>query len=140
MTIAAYAFPETANDQTDFPTRRIIFVIPAPLQDDEEALLTRIAKALHADFVAEVTCLLHEAKSPAELPTRAIHPYTLVISFGILPESLGLWLDQEGPGLCRLEQFDFIQTATPRELIASETAKKSLWAHMLAHLDHRKPV
>ena len=135
MTLTTYEFPETPARETGQPGASVIFILPASPGDAERELLGRIATALKADPDRDVAWLIPTATDPIALPSAAGGQVRLVMSFGVTPESFGLWIDLPASGLRKLEAFTLITTISPTRLATDTHEKKLLWGHMQDFLD-----
>ena len=130
-----YHIPETINNQTAQTPNWLWMVVPTEVSSENQELLTKISAALKADFNQDVFFLKpdeHGLKSLGDIPGDKPK---LIISFGTLPEKIGLWIDLAKPGICVMEQFTFILTLTPEALNANSNAKKELWHWMQSYLE-----
>jgi len=130
-----YHIPETNNNQTAQSPKWLWMVVPTDVSSENQELLTKISAALKADFDQDVYFnkpvkedFLSLGDIPGDQPK-------LIISFGTLPEKIGLWIDLAKPGICVMEKFTFSLTLTPEALNANANAKKELWRWMQTFLE-----
>jgi hypothetical protein len=130
-----YHIPETNNSQTAQTPKWLWMVVPTDVSSENQEFLTKISAALKADFNQDVFFIKpdeHGLKSLGDIPGEKPK---LIISFGILPENIGLWIDLAKPGMRVMEQYTFILTLTPEALNANAIAKKELWRWMQTYLE-----
>ncbi len=133
-----YIIPETPNKETAKVAKWLWIVTDQPLLPSHEELLQKICEALKANFshdVKVIVCTKDENIILSDLDTEST---SLIISFGIQPSSLGIWIDLNHPGLCFLESFCFMLTISLAELINQPVAKKQLWASMQSYLHSKQ--
>ena len=129
-----YHIPESPNNQTGYEGKWLQMVVPVPVSGESLALLEKITTALKADFNRETLVLSPDENNQITLH-RTGKTRGLVISFGVSPDQLGLWIDLAKPGMCRLESFTFILTLSPESLSTHANAKKELWRCMQIFLE-----
>lgn len=136
LPFTTYQIPETPNNKTANFEHWLWVICQNPLTTAESELLDKITSALHASLDQHVFMITLAANTYTLSEVDGTKP-KLVISFGIAPEKLGLWIDQEKPGLTRLESYYFIRTKSLDALAGSAAAKKELWAAMQEYLEHQ---
>lgn len=130
-----YNIPETTFRETPLSSKWLWVVVESELSPPEEELLSKICSALKADYVKEVFQLFLSPPANISISSFAeAHP-KLIISFGVPPSTLGIWIDLSSPGVRFLETYVFILTAPLNELNSSPTAKKQLWNSMRLFLE-----
>lgn len=130
LPFSTYIIPDRTTDETVQVTKRLIFVLNESPTEQQSDLIRKISAALKADFDQDVwiSILLKESNlSLTDLVTPSIE---LIISFGVAPSTLGLWIDLSGSGIRFLEDFTFILSLPISELEKNANAKKTLWNHM----------
>lgn len=132
-----YQIPESNKDQTDHSGKWLWMVVPDAISDDQRELLDKISAALKADMNTDVFLLNCAPGETVSLSDSAESQPSLVVSFGVWPEQLGLWIDIKKPGMIILESMAFILTLAPGELAKNATAKKELWHSMQSFLQTR---
>ena len=132
-----YHIPETDDHKTAHSDQWLWMVFKKPLSEPEKDLLLKISAALKADFETNVWCVEHGTDETAALSAVTGPRPRLVISFGVPPTELGLWIDLNRPGICTLESFSFILTISPDALAEHAGAKKELWKCMQTYLENR---
>jgi hypothetical protein len=133
-----YIIPETSNKETVKVIKWLWIVTDQALLPAHEELLHKICEALKADFshdVKVIVCSKDENVILSDLDTESA---SLVISFGIQPSSLGIWIDLNHQGMRYLESFCFMLTISLAELIDQPTAKKQLWSSMQSYLHSKQ--
>jgi hypothetical protein len=130
LPFTTYNIPETAIKETPQPENWLWIVLNQPITPDQEELLQKICQALNADFAKDIfilVCSPSQSISIAELDAKKIK---LILSFGILPQSLGIWVDLVAPGIRFLEAYCFILSVPLDELLNHPGSKKQLWSSM----------
>ena len=135
LPFTTYNIPETSVRETPLPTKWLWIIVRSRLSPSDEDLLTKICSALKADFSNDVHQLSLDPDEKISITSMAEADPRLIISFGVLPSSLGIWIDLTSPGIRFLESYVFILTATPEELNNSPVAKKHLWNSMQLFLE-----
>jgi len=130
-----YHIPETKNNQTAQSLKWLWMVVPTDVSSENQELLTKISAALKADFDQDVYFNKPGEEGFFLLGDMPGDQPKLIISFGILPDKIGLWIDLAKPGICVMEKFTFILTLTPEALNANANAKKELWRWMQTFLE-----
>lgn len=133
-----YHIPETPDRQTGISGQWLWLIVRNPLSAAEEDLLQKIATALKADLSADVHRITFDPAAPVSLSTMSNQQPKLVVSFGVPPADLGLWIDMSRTGMCKLESLSFILTLPIDELAGNPTAKKALWNSMLTYMEELK--
>ncbi len=130
-----YRIPETDKHQTEDPGKWIWMIIRKPLTETDTDLLLKISSALKADFSNDVYCLQQTPNEAITLASLSQSKPKLIISFGVMPSELGLWIDLNRPGISLLESCIFILTLPVEELSKHAAAKKELWQSMQIFLE-----
>lgn len=133
-----YHIPETPDRQTGISGQWLWLIVRQPLLPAEEDLLQKISTALKANLTADVLRITFDPSSPAPLSGMSNHQPRLVISFGVPPADLGLWIDMSRTGMCKLETMSFILTLPIDELAGNPNAKKALWNCMQTYMEEPK--
>jgi len=133
-----YHIPESPDNQTGISGQWLWLIVRQPLLAAEEDLLQKISTALKADLTADVLRIIFDPSSPVPLSTMGHQHPRLVISFGVSPADLGLWIDMSRSGMCRLESMSFILTLAIDELAVNPNAKKALWNCMQTYMEELK--
>ena len=134
LPFATYNIPESTKHKTPDLPKWLMVTAREKISDENEELLRKICLALKADFDSDVSIYqVTNNEQPSVLPS---HQQTrLIVSFGVPPSSLGLWIDLNSPGIRFLESFVFILTTGIDELSMSPQAKKQLWGFMQSFLE-----
>lgn len=135
MAFTTFAFPDFPARQTGAGPGTIVFVLPATPDEETNTLLERIAGALGASLQDTVRCLVRQPGCEVSLPSFPARSRSLVISFGLPPETFGWWLETGPQDLVALEGVTLVRTLPPDRLQSDTNAKKVLWAHMQAYLE-----
>lgn len=110
-------------------------IVRQPLSTAEEDLLLKISTALKADYKADVLFIPYSSSEATSLSAISHQQPRLIISFGVAPADLGLWIDMSRPGMCVLESYSFILTLPVDVLSANTGAKKELWNCMQNYME-----
>jgi|SRR5688572_3087716 len=128
-----YNIPEAQDQRITSAEHWLCIVLGESLTAQNQDLLEKICLALKADWGTHVFILETDQEQMMSLPKN--NEFKLIISFGILPSQLALWIDLQTAGIKFLETFTFILTSTLGELSQRPAAKKQLWNAMLSYLD-----
>ncbi len=130
-----YRIPETDKNQTETSDKWLWMIIRKPLTEADTELLLKISSALKADFSLDVRFIQQPPNEEISLASLSQTKPKLIISFGVLPSELGLWIDLHRPGMSLLESCIFILTLPVEELSKHAAAKKELWQSMQIFLE-----
>ena len=130
-----YRIPETDKNQTEASNKWLWMIIRKPLTEADTELLLKISSALKADFSHDVRFIQQPSNEEISLASLSPTKPKLIISFGVLPSELGLWIDLHRPGMSFLESCIFILTLPVEELSKHAAAKKELWQSMQIFLE-----
>ena len=130
-----YRIPETDKNQTETSDKWLWMIIRKPLTEADTELLLKISSALKADFSRDVRFIQQPPNEEISLASQSPTKPKLIISFGVLPSELGLWIDLHRPGMSLLESCIFILTLPVEELSKHAAAKKELWQSMQIFLE-----
>ncbi|HZV71752.1 MAG TPA: hypothetical protein VFG10_19515 [Saprospiraceae bacterium] len=125
-----YIIPETSNKETANTDNWLWIVVDQPLLPAHEELLQKICEALKADYTSNTRLIISNREENLSLSDLNSSHASLVLSFGIQPSILGIWIDLHHPGIRYLESYCFILTIGLSELINQPAAKKQLWSSM----------
>src|SRR5687767_7078015 len=128
LSFTTYNIPERANDKTLDAQAWLGIIIKNPLTDDTRDLLQKICTAIHAQYPDDIYFIEYDEN--VSLASYTTLKFNLIISFGVHPSQLGIWLDMPSAGIRLLESFSFILTGTLEELIKNPAGKKLLWSSM----------
>lgn len=131
-----YRIPETDKNQTETSDKWLWMIIRKPLTEADTELLLKISSALKADFSRDVRFIQQPSNEEISIASLSPTKPKLIISFGVLPSELGLWIDLHRPGMSLLESCIFILTLPVEELSKHAAAKKELWQSMQIFLEH----
>ena len=130
LPFATYSIPETPAFETASAGKWLLFIADQEFSSSQKELIQKIGVAVKADFERDIFSRNMQSGTDASI-RDLIHPsLQLVISFGMAPRSLGLWIDLQSPGIRFLESFSFILTLPIIELEKNAVAKKELWKNM----------
>ena len=135
LPFTTYNIPESAFEDTLPKSKWLAIVYGPSLSAEDEDLLAKICLALKAKYPDDVFKLQLDQLDDITLASLGESGFRLVLSFGIPPSSLGIWIDISPGGIRHLESFSFILTATLQELAKSPAAKKQLWSSMKAYME-----
>ncbi len=130
MPFTTYIIPEPDKKETPESVKWLWIVTDHTLSPSHEDLLQKICQALKADFSNDVYVLICDPSQPVSLCHPNIRNTSLILSFGIPPSTLGIWIDLNRPGIRFLEAFSFVLSVTLDELINHPSSKKQLWSSM----------
>ena len=130
-----YRIPETDKNQTEALDKWLWMIIRNPLSEADKDLLLKISSALKADLTQDVYCLQQAPNDEISIASLGQIKPRLIISFGVKPSELGLWIDLPKPGIRLLESCIFILTLPVEELSKNAIAKKELWQSMQIFLE-----
>lgn len=128
-----YSIPETSYERIPSQGQWLCVVVGEALTAPNQDLMEKICLALKADLANDVFIQEIDPNHPISFHTH--NRFKLIISFGIKPAQLGIWIDLHTPGIKYLESYTFILTTTLTDLAQSPAAKKQLWNAMLTYLD-----
>ena len=135
LPFTTYQIPETAGHQTASTEQWLLIVVRSSETNASNDLLEKIAGALKADFSKNVYLLTLEIGERLNIrEINALQP-KLMLSFGVSPADLGIWIDLDKPGMRQLEAFCLIYTLPADKLAANANAKKELWGYMQDFLE-----
>ena len=122
-----YSIPEASEQKITPSAAWLCVVIGKPLKAENTDLLQKICTALKADFEKDVFILKADQNGAQSLTGQDCK---LVLSFGIKPSMLGIWIDLPTAGIKFLEAFTFILTTDLDTLAQNPGTKKQLWEAM----------
>lgn len=130
-----YQVPESVKNDVDPARQWLWMLLHQPLNDAEKDLVLKIAAALKADYAHDVYTIICETGQPLSLPSVSGSWPKIMLSFGVPPSNVGLWIDLHKPGMITLEHTTFILTLPVNVLAGNAAAKKELWRHMQLYLE-----
>ena len=130
-----YSIPETERNETENNSKWLWMVVQKPLSELDIDLLQKISTAVKADYTNDTFCLLQPGEGSISIASMQGANPKLIISFGVLPSALGLWIDLNRAGICIMESSTFILTLPLDELAKNSGAKKELWQSMQIFLE-----
>jgi len=133
-----YTIPERSTDKTPAAGHWLHFVADQAFSTAELDLVKKIAAALKADFNQDTFSIISSQQGDRHIQEVTSATTKLIISFGILPDQMGLWIDLESPGIRYLESFTFILTLPIDALENNSAAKKELWKYMQMFMEMNK--
>jgi len=136
MPFTTYIIPETDKKKTAQTPKWLWMVTDQAILPAQEELLQKISQSIKADFEKDAHVLVCPASESMSLSGLNPDQTTLIISFGVLPSQLGLWIDLTKPGIRFLEPYSFILTGKLDEMNRLPEMKKNLWSMMQAHFQH----
>ncbi|HUR31027.1 MAG TPA: hypothetical protein VMZ69_06315, partial [Saprospiraceae bacterium] len=135
LPFTTYNIPESIFKET-LPSAKWLGIVYGPtLSADDEDLLQKICTALKANYPDDIFKFQLDPLKDTSLSSMNESDLKLVLSFGISPSHLGIWMDINSGGIRHLESFSFILTSTLEELSKSPSAKKQLWSSMKSYLE-----
>jgi len=135
-----YMIPETDNQKTGPSAKWLLIITNQAILPAHIELLQKICQALNADYSNNADIQVYNPTDALSLSYRHSKNINLILSFGILPSQLGIWMDLEKPGIRFFESFSFILSVTLDELINHPTSKKQLWSSMQSYLLFREQL
>jgi hypothetical protein len=130
LPFTTYSIPELPADKTASAGKWLLFISDQAFSSSQKELIQKIGIAVKADFEHDVFAWSQDSTTLASIQDLFHPALQLVISFGIAPRSIGLWIDLHTPGIRFLESFSFILTLPIAELEKNAAAKKELWKNM----------
>ena len=137
LPITTYNIPESANSKIHADLQWLCIVLEKPLSPADEDLLKKICTALTADFQSEVVLINLPENESLSIIDFNFKNIKLMISFGVIPSRLGIWIDLAIPDIRFLESYTFILTKPLAELANNPAAKKQLWSGMQLFMESR---
>ena len=125
-----YTIPERSTDKTPTAGHWLQFVSDRAFSSSELELVKKIGAALKADFDQDTLSVIPAQDGDQPIQELISASTKLIVSFGIMPSQMGLWIDLESPGIRYLESFTFILTLPIATLENNAPAKKELWKYM----------
>lgn len=132
-----YNIPENGELIPSHSNKWLWVIVDKSLSDQDNDLLEKISGALKADFHKDAFCLQINSDQSISLADNNDAKPRLIISFGVSPAALGIWIDLSKSGLVTLEHFSFILTSGLGALSASPAAKKELWQCMQVFMEKK---
>lgn len=134
LPFTTYNIPESPEKETLISAKWLWIITGKPLLAPEEELLLKICSALKADFLVDVH--VRELQSTDTISLSSLsEDIRLIISFGVPPSALGIWIDLPNAGIRFMETYCFILTTPLSALNDSPVAKKQLWNAMQLFLE-----
>jgi hypothetical protein len=130
LPFTTYTIPETPANETASAGKWLLFIADQEFSSSQKELIQKIGAAVKADFDRDTFSRNMQSGTNASIQDLMHPSLQLVISFGMVPRSLGLWIDLQSPGIRFLESFSFILTLPVSELEKNAAAKKELWKNM----------
>ncbi|HZV43939.1 MAG TPA: hypothetical protein VFF90_05655, partial [Saprospiraceae bacterium] len=92
LPFATYSIPETPAFETASAGKWLLFIADQEFSSSQKELIQKIGAAVKADFERDIFSRNMQSGTDASI-RDLIHPsLQLVISFGMAPRSLGLWI------------------------------------------------
>ncbi|MEP6647335.1 MAG: hypothetical protein ABJC12_09595 [Saprospiraceae bacterium] len=133
-----YIIPESSRKKTTGTDKWLWIVVDRPLSGPQNELLQKICEALKADFMKDTNVMIYSVESGIQLSELDTNAASLILSFGVIPSLLGIWIDLPVPGIRYLESYSLIYTVSLEELIDHPASKKALWSSMQSFLLSQK--
>lgn len=135
LPFATYNIPEFTKLKTPDSLKWLVIVTREKILGENEELLRKICSALKADFERDVSFFEPTDNEQSSDQLNHNDQVKLIMSFGVSPSTLGLWIDLNSSGIRFLESFTFILTIGIDELSKSPNTKKQLWGFMQSFLE-----
>lgn len=133
-----YIIPESSYKKTTGTGKWLWIIVDQPLSGPHDEILQKICEALKADFSKDTHVMIYSEESGIQLSDLDTKDTLLVLSFGIAPSLLGIWIDLPEMGIRYLESYCLVHTVSLEKLIDQPASKKSLWASMQSFLLSQK--
>jgi hypothetical protein len=130
-----YTIPDPLVNKTSPDGKWLLFISDREFSESQLDLVQKMGTALKATFENDIKTLFKSQYPNLSLPEMINPSYRLLISFGITPRDLSLWIDLETAGIRFLESFTFILTLPIPDLEKNANAKKELWKYMQMFLE-----
>jgi hypothetical protein len=127
LPFTTYTLPEPPGNRTPSKGKWLLFISDQAFSMSQIELIQKMGAALKADFEKDTFSFILQTQRDHDVLSSSTR---LIISFGILPASIGLWIDLQTPGIRFLESFSFILTLPIAEVEKNAAAKKELWKNM----------
>lgn len=125
-----YTIPEATVNKTSPDGKWLLFLTDREFSESQLDLVKKMGTALKADFESDVHSVFSAQLQNVSIQDILNTSTRLLISFGIPPKDIGLWIDLDAPGIRFLETFTFILTLPVTTLEQNANAKKELWKYM----------
>lgn len=125
-----YTIPEATVNKTSPNGKWLLFLTDRGFSESQLDLVKKIGTALKAEFESDTHTVFTTQQPDISIQDILQSSTRLVISFGISPKDIGLWIDLETPGIRFLESFTYILTLPVPALEQNANAKKELWKYM----------
>ncbi len=135
LPFTTYNIPESSERKTSISAQWLWIVVDKQLSPEENDLLQKICTALKADSTEDVFVFNAGPLQPVSISALASGHLKLIVSFGIAPSNLGIWIDIHPTGIRFLESYTFILSTSLEDLSNSPVAKKQLWNAMRLFLE-----
>jgi len=135
LPFTTYNIPDSAFEDTLPKTKWLAIVYGHSFSAEDEDLLEKICTALKAKYPDDVYKIQLDPNDDISIASLDESGIKLVLSFGIAPSKLGIWLDIPPGGIRHLESYSFILTSTLQELAKSPSTKKQLWSSMKYYME-----
>ncbi len=138
LPFATYTIPEITANKTILDGKWLLFITEREPTMPQQDLIQKIGAALHADVEKDAVSFSRSIFTDVSIQDMVNSSSKLLISFGLLPSSLGLWIDLSTPGIRFLETLTFILTLPIADLEKNAPAKKELWKNMQLYLESKE--
>ena len=130
-----YQIPENGKTETAAGSPWLWMLFSKPLNEAEKDFVLKISAALKAEFNQDVYSMICNPDQPISVPSGPGSKPKLILSFGVSPNTIGVWIDLFKPGMISLEHMTFILTLPADILAGNAVAKKELWRHMQLYME-----
>lgn len=138
MPFTTYLIPEPDKKETVLSSKWLWIVTDHELLPAHEELLHKICEALKANFTKDVHFMICHPSEPVSISVLNTNHTSLILSFGVAPSSLGIWIDLQNHGIRFMESLSFIFSPGLDELIQSTSSKKQLWSSIQSYLQWKE--
>ena len=135
LPFATYNIPETTVEKTGEDGKWLWILTGDKLSEEDNDLLQKICTALKASYPEEILLIEASINEENSFSSPYAHQLKLILSFGVEPARVGLWIDIQTQGIRFLESFTFILTSSLKDLSRNPGLKKQLWASMQSFLE-----
>lgn len=137
LPFATYNIPESTKNRTAGEGKWLWILTATTLSEEDKDLLQKICTALKASYPDEVLLIEAPVKEENFFAHAHDNQLKLILSFGVQPAGIGLWIDIQSQGIRFLESFTFILTSSLKDLSRNPGLKKQLWASMQSFLEKK---
>lgn len=135
LPFTSYSIPEGHLQRLPESGQWLWLVLPEAPSSADTSMLSKMTGALKADMERDTFTWIVSPGEMVSISDLSKYQVRLMISFGVEPSQLGIWIDLPKPGLRVLEKFNFILTLPFAQLSVNPVAKKELWNAMQTYME-----